>query len=84
MNGILSFYVDKKTAKLIDKIVDERKWSKSKVIREAICFFDEFGLDRDTIEKIERLSRSMRLKKAAVVALGIQILEEVDEKFRRW
>mgnify|MGYP000400856188 CR=1 FL=1 len=80
MNSITTCYLDKKTVDTIDRISNERKWSRSKVIREAICFFNQFGMDEETIDKIENLSKITRLSPKKVVAYAIGILEDIMKR----
>lgn len=80
MRSNISIYVDKATVETIDKIANERKWSKSQTIREAIAFFDEFGLDDETIEKIRRLSKKTKLGSKQLLAYAIAILDDIMKR----
>ena len=74
------FWISASTAKKVDHIRNERKWSKSQVIRKAIdTYFDLALYNQDVEQKIEKICEITEARPAVVLLMALKTLETILE-----
>ncbi len=73
---ILCFYIDEKTKEILDEL-SKKGDSKSKVIRNAIQFYEEFYFGEEIQTIIDSISKKTRLTRKQVVEEAIKVFHKV-------